>query len=232
MIALHTFTVALSPLTVSSGLRPMLNAVSRRSVFTGLAAGAAFAPPAFAFENGIAAMSNFASLNKQPGSPPSDLGLRTRELQRGDQIPTALRACDIAPNCFSTSSLDDPAHLISKWRPPSGSDAMGQLFAVLKQYPPGQAGVDGGGFRVVESTGSYAYVQFESLKYGFIDDVEFALADGDAVQVRSASRLGFLDFAVNAKRLNWISSRLRELGWAAPEITAQSHPMYFGQNDR
>jgi hypothetical protein len=40
------------------------------------------------------------------------------------------------------------------------------------------------------------YVQFESLKNGFIDDFELALVDNDkdknAVQVRSSSRLGYV----------------------------------------
>ena len=52
-----------------------------------------------------------------------------------------------------------------------------------------------------------------ALKYGFIDDVEFALDDSESVvQVRSASREGYLDFGVNGKRLNWISAKLRAKG--------------------
>ena len=54
--------------------------------------------------------------------------------------------------------------------------------------------------------------------YGPKPDVEFAVKDGE-VQVRSSSRLGFLDLDVNAKRLNWISADLRAKGWTAPAIT-------------
>jgi len=50
------------------------------------------------------------------------------------------------------------------------------------------------------------------------------------VQVRSSSRLGYLDFGVNASRLNEISAKLRAQGWKAPEITAKTHPDYFAQN--
>eukprot|EP00965_Chrysotila_dentata_P051183 1696311-Pleurochrysis_carterae.AAC.5 len=43
------------------------------------------------------------------------------------------------------------------------------------------------------------YVQYESLRRGYIDDVEFALAKG-IVNVRTSSRVGYLDLGVNAKR--------------------------------
>ena len=49
----------------------------------------------------------------------------------------------------------------------------------------------------------------------------------DEVQVRSASRLGFLDLRVNAKRLNWISADLRAKGWTAPAISKAEYPDYF-----
>ena len=62
------------------------------------------------------------------------------------------------------------------------------------------------------------YVQFESLKNGYIDDLELAAIPeigGGAVQVRSSSRVGYLDFGVNAKRLNYIAQQLRSRGWDA-----------------
>ena len=45
--------------------------------------------------------------------------------------------------------------------------------------------------------------------------------------MRSSSRLGFLDLRVNAKRLNWISARLRAKGWTAPAITKDEYPDYY-----
>ena len=43
-------------------------------------------------------------------------------------------------------------------------------------------------------------------------------------------QVGYLDFGVNAKRLNFVSIRLRAAGWDAPEITSKTHPSYFAQN--
>ena len=68
----------------------------------------------------------------------------------------------------------------------------------MKSYEPGQSNIDGGGFDIVtfDPKAGYMYVQFESLKNGFIDDLELALVgdemDKNAIQVRSSSRLGYV----------------------------------------
>jgi uncharacterized protein (DUF1499 family) len=77
-------------------------------------------------------------------------------------------------------------------------------------------------------------VQFESLKNGYIDDVEFAHINdkgNNAVQVRSSSRIGYLDFGVNAKRLNYIAQDLHAKGWTAPGVDFSVHQDYAIQND-
>ena len=186
--------------------------VARRLATAGLLS--TLAGPATAFENGIPDMALYSNLTKSPGAQPA-LGL-----QRNGK----LAICDYAPNCFSTSG--DDAHLLKPWRPKAGSDAMAELVETIRAYPPGQDRVDGGGFSIVTARADYLYVQFESLKMGFIDDVEFAVGDG-LVQVRSSSRLGFLDLRVNAKRLNWIAGQLRAKGWSAPAITKEDFPDYF-----
>ena len=51
----------------------------------------------------------------------------------------------------------------------------------------------------------------------FIDDLEIQVQNG-GVAVKSASRIGDSDLGVNAKRLNYIASKLREKGWTAPGV--------------
>jgi uncharacterized protein (DUF1499 family) len=119
--------------------------------------------------------------------------------------------------------------------------AFEQLYQVLQSYPPGQNGVDGGGFQVQKydaSTG-YIYVVYEALKNGYYDDVEFAYIkpsngkdDSRQIQVRSSSRVGYLDFGVNAKRLNWIAKELRSKGWDAPGVDYATHRGYALENQR
>ncbi|KAK3251575.1 hypothetical protein CYMTET_39094 [Cymbomonas tetramitiformis] len=169
---------------------------------------------------------------KRKGSKPADLGPRP---------DGSLKGCDfVKPNCFSTSVLDEDelAELsVGYLIPPfeytkSQSEAMQDLVSVIKAYIPGQNKIDGGGFKIITQTDNYLYIQFQSLKYGYIDDVEFSLKD-DRVNMRSSSRLGYLDFGVNAKRLNFISEKLGLLdGWKTSQITASTHPGYFEKNIR
>lgn len=191
---------------------------SRRAAIAGLLSSLVTGlHPAVAFENGVPEMAQYRTQTKYPGTQPSTLGL---------QRDGKLARCDYAPNCFSTSG--DENHLLKPWKPKAGSDAMAELMETIQAYPPGQAEVDKGGFSIITARPDYLYVQFESLKNGFIDDVEFAVnAGGGEVQVRSSSRLGFLDLRVNAKRLNWISAQLRAKGWTAPTITKEDYPDYY-----
>ena len=194
--------------------------ITRRRVvattaFSTLAAGIR---PLAAFDNGVEEMQLYANISKNPGTQPALLGIRNGKLA----------TCDYAPHCFSTSGGTASESRLKPWKAKSGSSAMAELLATVKAYPPGQANVDKGGFSIITASADYLYVQFESLKHGFIDDVEFAVNERSGeVQVRSASRLGFLDLRVNAKRLNWISADLRAKGWTAPAISKAEYPDYF-----
>lgn len=149
-----------------------------------------------------------------------------------------LHECGPAPNCFcSTDSIDDdPDHNIPSWKWPSTlsskEEAFQQLYDVVQAYKPGQSDIDGGGFEIVtyDPKAGYLYAQFESLKNGYIDDVEFAIIKNGSVEVRSKSRLGYLDFGVNALRLNFIAKGLREKGWEAPGVELATHKGYAEEN--
>lgn len=130
---------------------------------------------------------------------------RAIEGEDGPLTVRGLRACDGKPNCFSTTGDEELEErvkkgvdtLISPWRAPADDSApIRSLAKAVRGYQPGQGSIDGGGFRIVTETDTYLYVQFESLKKGFIDDVEFATtgADSKDVLVRSASRIGYTDF--------------------------------------
>jgi len=196
-------------------------------------------PAAIAFDNGIPEMKNYNNIPKHPGTTPTTLGI--------DPTTGKLALCEEgALNCFSTTGNDSDFYLLQPWIPKnrdiSKTQATKQLVETIKAYPPGQNRVDKGGFRIISSKpGEYLYIQFASMKHGFIDDVEFAISDnndnGDSstpfdIQVRSASRIGFLDLGVNGKRLNWISNHLVDTyGWTRqsdnPPITPASYPDYF-----
>ena len=219
------------------------SSLSRRSlmsVFFGASAITLLSPTkARAFSNAIPEAKKYADRPKRKGDPPKDLGVLPRTTEGIDEVETypRLRTCSGNPNCFSTTGdalLEDRQQygvdfLIAPWVPPAGeTKPLEVVAATMASYEPGQGGVDGGGFLLIKQTDSYLYYQFEALKKGFIDDVEFAVhPTTKGVMVRSASRVGVTDFGVNAVRLNYIASKLRAKGWTIAEITPQTHRDYW-----
>ena len=120
------------------------------------------------------------------GERPSNLGIKDGKLT----------ACPGTPNCVNSQS-DDPQ---SKIEPlPAKS------IAEVKKVVEGMERTT-----IVEETDNYLYAEFKSKLMGYVDDVEFYLdPNADAVQVRSASRLGKSDLGVNRKRVEEIRSKLK-----------------------
>lgn len=173
---------------------------------------------------------------------PGDLGVALRKDLDGEDY-LGLKQCKAAPNCFSSTAIaeDDPDHSIPAWIWPKefGDDkekAFAQLAEVIDAYKPGQGNVDGGGFKIMtnDPKKGYIYTQFQSLKNGYIDDMEVAYMNGlgeRAVQVRSSSRIGYLDYGVNGKRLNYIAKDLRAKGWDAKGVDYEKYRNYAIQNE-
>jgi uncharacterized protein (DUF1499 family) len=214
--------------------------ISRQDAFKAGFAGFAFLAgspeTAFGFDNKVASFDR----PKRKGPKPNDLGVMKRMDIVGEEY-VGLKHCGSAPNCFvSTDNIeDDPDHNIPSWSWPEeyGDDrkkAFEQLVSTINSYEPGQSNIDGGGFKIITNESSYIYTQFESLKNGYYDDLEVAYIDGYGkrnVQVRSSSRIGYLDFGVNAKRINYIAKDLRSKGWDAPGVEYKTHQNYAIQNE-
>ena len=214
------------PNTLSySGNRPPPNHPKRatrkldRRTFLSFSAAAPFlalaaaAPPSFAFDNRLD--DKYADATPKVGVQPEELGVRSRVSRSLGASYAGLAPCPGSPNCWCSSTPfgDAPARYIGPWRGKSIRD----LRSVVDTYEVGQGGIDGGGFKVVEydEEGQYLYVQFQSYKAGYIDDVEFWFnPEKNKFDVRSASRIGLSDLGVNAKRLEYIGGRLeKEFGW-------------------
>lgn len=118
-----------------------------------------------AFSNALPEAIKYADRPKRRGPMPKDLGLKLRS-DVSSNAPE-LKLCGGAPNCFSTTPDDvSPEHIIEPWTAPSAVSKMQAWDAVraaISAYPPGQQGIDGGGFQVVTDDGGYLYAQFESL---------------------------------------------------------------------
>jgi len=222
-----------SPCIITQNRRSMLSSVAMAGF--GLLSQA---EPSIAFDNKIS--NKYDDRPKRRGPQPKDLGISVRKNMDGEEYQ-GLKQCGAAPNCFCSTDMDDPDHLIPAWRWPDGlskKDAFMQLEKTIRAYEPGQKNIDGGGFNVVkvDLDNGYIYAQFESLKNGYIDDLEIAYLDGygksNEIQVRSSSRIGYLDFGVNGKRINYVAKALRSLGWVAEGVDPATHEFYVMENSR
>jgi len=138
----------------------------------------------------ILALPLLVLLSACSGTAPDNLGIHDGQL----------RACPDSPNCVN-SQASDARHAI-KPLPLKGSaeETQALLKALLSEDPR---------VSLVDEAPGYLRAEFSSKLMRFIDDVEFMIG-ASAVDVRSASRLGYADFDVNRERIERLRQRLGE----------------------
>ena len=110
--------------------------------------------------------------------------------------------CPETPNCVSSS-----AHSGRHYIEPIGyegtlDNARLRLLEVI---------ADSARAHVVKQEDAYLHVEFTSLLFRFVDDVEFEFDDaGKQIHLKSASRTGYADFGVNRRRLESIRERFNQ----------------------
>jgi len=107
-----------------------------------------------------------------------------------------LAPCRRTPNCVSSQA--DPADAEHYIAPLKGS--MEAVRRAVEAMPR---------TTVISATSNYLYAEFRSKLLGYVDDVEF-FYDGNAIQVRSASRLGRRDFSVNRNRVEQLRALITQ----------------------
>ncbi len=102
-----------------------------------------------------------------------------------------LAPCPNSDNCV-ISDRHDTAHYLPAWKTNQTPEQVKfKLMAILQQHS---------NIQLISHSEFYIHGQYRSDWFGFIDDLEF-LIEEDAVQIRSASRLGYSDFGANKKHL-------------------------------
>ena len=109
-----------------------------------------------------------------------------------------LLPCPRSPNCVCSQD-PDPAHQVDPFAfIGPGANAWERLRACVEAEPR---------TRIIESSPGYLRVEFRSLLFRFVDDVEFNLEPtAQLIHVRSASRVGYSDLGANRQRIG----RLRQ----------------------
>jgi uncharacterized protein (DUF1499 family) len=113
-----------------------------------------------------------------------------------------LAECPSSPNCVSSQSTD-PQHFVDPlFFNGSAADAKIRLMRVLQGMKRAE---------IRENAENYIHVEFTSLIFRFVDDVEFLIdAQNQVIQVRSASRIGHSDMGVNRRRVEKIRRKFSD----------------------
>lgn len=131
-----------------------------------------------------------ALLSGCSGSPPDNLGVHDGRLT----------PCPESPNCVSSQASGAEQRIEPLLLRGSPSQTQALLVKLLADEPR---------VRLIKQDANYLHAEFSSQVLRFVDDVEFLIGD-QAVDVRSASRLGYSDLGVNRKRIEHLRQRLGE----------------------
>ena len=123
------------------------------------------------------------------------------DLVNAGLVNDVLQACPDRPSCVSSYASSEE-HLIAAFSVPS---TMNEPVAVMAAVIGGQARAE-----ILEQNSNYLHATFKSAIFGFVDDLE-VLFDGEELQVRSVSRVGYSDMGVNRARVDalrevWLSN--------------------------
>lgn len=138
----------------------------------------------------ILALALAALLSACSGSPPDNLGMHDGRLT----------PCPESPNCVSSQASDEAHRVEPLLLKGSPAQTQALLVKLLANEPR---------VRLIEQSADYLRAEFSSQVLRFVDDVEFLIGE-QAVDIRSASRLGYSDLGVNRKRIEHLRQRLGE----------------------
>jgi len=131
------------------------------------------------------------------GTAPTDLGVRDGKLK-----PPSM-----TENSVSSQAALYPDHPQRRYADIAPLPVKGEGPATIAQIKAIVEGMDGA--KVVKSEPGYLYAQFTTRVMKYVDDVEFWFDPAaNAIQVRSASRVGRGDLGVNRKRIEAVRAVL------------------------
>ena len=131
------------------------------------------------------------------GKPPADLGVNGGRLKRPSATPNSVTS---QADLFGDHPMRDYARIAPLPASGTAQASIARLRAVIERMP---------GATVIDQRDDYLYARFETKLLRFVDDAEFWYDPAaQAIQVRSASRLGRKDFGVNRARVEAIRAQL------------------------
>lgn len=127
--------------------------------------------------------------------------------QADANLQKKLPVCLKTSNCVSSqANFFDKQHYI---KPFEINGDIGQAWELLRKTMSGQNRMV-----ITHETGDTVHAEATSLVFQFVDDIDLILDNRNGlIHVRSASRLGHYDFAVNRKRIENLRKQLQTAGF-------------------
>lgn len=116
-----------------------------------------------------------------------------------------LAPCPTSPNCVSTQAdpSDEVHYMPAIEFQGKIEEAKARLHRIINELPR---------TTLLEERTDYLHVEFRSLVFRFVDDVEFYIDETEnLIHFRSASRLGYSDLGVNRKRMQRITDMFNRM---------------------
>ena len=127
------------------------------------------------------------------------MGKQSKDIANAGLVDGQLQSCPNRPSCVCSTD-SGKQHGIDALNIPAGTeDAIAALATVINNMPNTE---------ILKQENNYMHATFTSKLFKFVDDVEFLL-DGDVVQVRSVSRVGYSDLGANRKRVEAIRAQFK-----------------------
>lgn len=121
------------------------------------------------------------------------LGMITKQGQAIGLVDDVLSNCPDKPNCVCSEDMNDIEHYVTPLLIEGNSvDSLTLLKACIAEI----------GGTIESESSTYIAATFSSPLFGFMDDLEIKVdVNDDLIHFRSASRIGYGDMGVNAKRV-------------------------------
>lgn len=113
-----------------------------------------------------------------------------------------LRACPPAPHCVSSLATDE-RHRVEPFQLADPQQGWTRLVAAVRASER---------TTIVAADDRYVHAEVASPWRVYADDLELLRGEGDRIDVRSTSRVGYYDFGVNRDRVEALRRRLAESG--------------------
>ncbi len=130
------------------------------------------------------------------GQVPNDLGMLNG---------SELRPCPDKPNCVQTYDPADNSHFQLPLKFKTDNEQTKTAISLAISETGGNIISE----KSLDPSGYYLHAEYESDWLKFVDDLEVVIKDG-LIHLRSASRLGYSDMGINAKRFEAIKANYAE----------------------